>query len=116
MGFFKKFLGAILNGATAIGTVSGGEYNRYTVNSIKTENGEDGLKLAMLGKQDVILTKANVREFITLETGAKWTSGSGSNQKICLGNRYKVVTNEGKSAIINILANYTSKVEAIFIL
>lgn len=116
MGFFKNFLGAILNSATAIGEVTGGEYNRYSVNLIKDKEGKQFLKFSMLSKPDVLISKADVREFATLESGATWVRGSGSNAKRCLGNRYKLVTVDGKSAIINILANYTGQVESLFIL
>lgn len=116
MGFFKKFLDAILNSATAIGEVTGGEYNRYSVNLTKDKDGKQFLKLSMLSKPDVLISKADVREFTTLESGAQWVHGSGNNAKRCVGNRYKLVTVDGKGVIINILANHTGQVESLFIL
>ena len=116
MGFFKNLFGAMFNGATAIGQVTGGEYNRYTVNYVKNEDGEYVLKFAMLSKPNILISKDDVAEFTTLETGANWIQGSGSGAKRCLGNRYKIVTKDGKSAIFNVLANYTGKVESLFIL
>ena len=116
MGFFKSLLGAALNGASAIGQVTGGEYNRYTVNLVKNKDGEQVLKFAMLSKPDILISKADVREFATLESGAQWIQGSGSGAKRCLGNRYKLITKDGKSAIFNVLANYTGQIESLFLL
>lgn len=118
MGFFdglKKFFKAAANASASIGTVTGGEFDRYNVNFV-TKDGVQKLKFTMLGREDVEIGKDDVREFSTLESGAKWTQGSGSGQKVCIGNRYKVVLNDGKAAIFNVLANYTGKVEAVFLL
>ena len=118
MGFLDKakgFFKAAMNSASSSGTVTGGDYARYNVN-LSTVNGQTKMTLTMLGKPDVEISKENVKEFTTMETGAKWVTGSGSGQRTCLGNRYKVVMKDGKSFIMNVLANYTSKVEALFIL
>ena len=116
MGFFKSLLGAALNGASAIGQVTGGEFNRYTVNIVKNKDGEEVLKFAMLTRPDVLISKGDVREFTTLESGAHWVQGSGNGQRRYVGNRYKIVTKDGKSAIFNVFANYTGRVESLFLL
>ena len=118
MGFFdglKKFFKAAAQSAASLGVVTGGEFARYNVNLV-TKDGETKLIFTMLGKSDVEIVKSDVREFSTLESGAKWTTGSGSGKKICVGNRYKIVLNDGRAAIFNVLANYTGKIEAVFML
>ena len=108
MGFF----GNIFKQAMKSGNVLGGDYFGYAVTLRTFEDKTRGMGLNVLGKDEIRITKNDVKEFTIVETNAKFTVGG--NMKI--GTRYKVVLNDGKSFIMGIVANDCSQFEATFML
>ena len=118
---FKKMLIAGGND----GKVTGGDYAGYGVTLVNKEYYTEGKSYAgvtplktdtvifgCLGKENYIFGKEEVADFQTIESHATWSSGNTVKK----GNRYKSVFKDGKTSIVNIVANSTSQIEAIFLL
>ena len=118
MGFMDKLKGFLQNQASKpvmIGEVTGGDFPRYSVQLVRGAEGNKVFLKAYDGRPDVNLNKEDVKEFTTLQTGTSWRWVLGGN-KLAIGNRYKIILNSGKGAIINIVQNCVSDIEGIFIL
>lgn len=118
---FKKMIVAGGND----GKVTGGDYMGYGVTIVnkqyfiegKTYVGVTPLKkdtviFGCIGKENYMFGKEDVAEFQTIESHATWSSGNAVKK----GNRYKIIFKDGKSSIINIVADSTSEIESIFLL
>ena len=108
----KSFLQTIIASNMGDGWVTGGDYEHCSVSLGKLKDGTTKLSIVGVGQELVYVEKSDVKEFAILETGAKWAKGN----KNYVGNRYKVVLNNGKAFIISIIANSTSRYEAYFML
>ena len=126
MGLFskiKKGLKKLILVSGNSGRVTGGDYVGYGVSCVvksvfesdKSYVGQkipcDAVVMACLGKENVIFGKKDIQSFEMIQSNARWTHGNQPK----IGNRYKIVFLDGKSSIINIVANGTSEFEAIFI-
>lgn len=109
---FKNLISNIFKQAVSSGHVLGGEYFGRAVTLRTFEDQTKGMVLNVLGKEEVEIKKSDVKEFSIIETNAKFKIGND----IKIGNRYKVVLNDGISFIIGIVANHCSQFEAAFML
>ena len=110
MGFFKNIARSIFANNAGDGWITGGDYEHSAV-SLGKVDGEEKLSIVTL-KELIYVVKSDVQDFATIETGAKWSHGN----KNYVGNRYKVILKNGKSFIMSIIANSTSRFEAYFML
>ncbi|MBD5636396.1 MAG: hypothetical protein HDP28_01055 [Clostridia bacterium] len=109
---FKSFLSNIFKQSMRSGSVLGGDYFGYAVTLRTFEDNTRGMGLNVLGKDEVKITKNDVKEFTIIETNAKFKIGND----LKIGTRYKVVLNDDKSFIIGIVANDCSQFESTFML
>ncbi|MBQ4098337.1 MAG: hypothetical protein IJC72_03415 [Clostridia bacterium] len=107
----KGFLKAQASKPVIIGKVTGGDFPNYLVLLARGDEGNKVFLKAYDGRPDVDLNKNIVKEFTTLQNGAVWRSGD----KSVIGNRYKIVFNDGKGVIINVANNHTGEIEGIFL-
>ena len=117
MGLLDKVKGFLQKQASKpvmIGEVTGGDFPRYSVQLIRGAEGNKVFLKAYDGRPDVQLNKEDVKEFSTLQSGLTWRWALGCN-KVAIGNRYKVVLNSGKGAIINVVQNCAGDIEGIFL-
>ena len=128
MGFFSKikdgFKKMLIAGGND-GKVTGGDYMGYGVTLVNKEYYTAGKKyvgvtplkkdtviFGCMGKESFMFGKDVVKDFQTVESHAIWNSGNTVKR----GNRYKIVFKDGKTSIVNIVANSTSEIEAILAL
>lgn len=108
MGFFSNIFKQMMKS----GNVLGGDYFGYSVTLRTFEDKSRGMGLNVVGKDEIKITKNDVKEFTIVEPHA--TFMMGNERKI--GTRYKVVLQDGKSFIMGIVANDCSQFEAVFML
>ena len=117
MGFLdkiKEFLQKQASKPVIIGEVTGGDFPRYTVQLVRSSDGNKVFLKAYDGRPDISLNKEDVKEFTTLQSGTTWKFVFNGN-KLAIGNRYKIVLNSGKGAIINVVQNCVGDIEGIFL-
>lgn len=117
MGILDKVTGFLKKQASKpvmIGEVTGGDFPRYSVQLERLETGNKIYLKAYDGRPDISLDKSEVREFSTLQTDVTWRFVLAGNQ-VKIGNRYKIVLNNGKGAILNIVSNCASDIESLYI-
>lgn len=106
MGFFKNLMKNLF--ANKIGVVTGSDFNGgYLATGRK--NGVPALAIFGHGEEDYLFTKDDVKEFGVYEQNARFLIDN--NAKI--GNKYRILFKDGKSAIFNVPAGDCAKVEAI---
>lgn len=110
----KGFLKAQASKPVIIGEVTGGDFPRYSVQLVRGDEGNKIFLKAYDGRPDVDLSKSLVKEFTMLQSGTSWRFAFNGN-KPAIGNRYKIVLNDGKGAIINVVNNCASEIEGIFL-
>lgn len=108
MGFFSNLFKQLMQSSSVLG----GDYFGYAVTLRTFEDKTCGMGLNALGKDEIRITKSDVKEFTVIETHASFKMGNN----IKIGTRYKVVLNDGKSFIMGIVANDCSQFEATFLL
>lgn len=108
----KNFIQTLIASNAGDGKVTGGDYENCAVSLGKLKDGTTKMSVVGLKQELIYIDKSDVKEFTILETGARWAQGG----QTCVGNRYKVVLHNGKSFIITIFANSTSRYEAYFML
>jgi hypothetical protein len=104
MGFFKN----ILRANTAIGSVSGSDFNNCQLNMAK-KDGSRALLISGLGKEDFVFDKSDVKEFSVVASNVNFKLGTQPK----IGNKYKIEFNNGKTAIVSVPAHECEKIENI---
>ena len=106
MGFFKNLLKNAMS--TKYGTVNGSDFGTgYVVAAHK--DGAVALGFMVKGKEDYIFAKNDINEISSLGSNVSFTVDG--NLKV--GNKYRIVFKDGRSAIICIVLAECSKVESI---
>ncbi len=106
MGYFKTIFRQI---AGRIGDVSGSDFSGCFLNKTK-KDGAPALLIYGFGKEDFIFNKGDVKEITILESGSVV---GVSSQSVYVGSKYKVVFNNGKTAILNIPAANCKNIEEV---
>ena len=105
MGFFKTLLRMNLN---RIGNVTGSDFTNCYLSPTKKDN-MPALMIYGVGKNDYIFNKADVKEFSIIETGTILVLDG----KRYTGNKYRIVFNDGKSALLSIPSGNCQKIEQV---
>ena len=107
MGFFKNLAKQMF--MTKIGIVTGSDFAGGEL-AMAHKDGVQGLGIVRKGQEDYIFIKSDIAEFSKFETDIKFFIGSDPK----IGNKYRVVFKDGKSAILCIPAAQCSIIENLF--
>ena len=107
MGFFKNMFKNAF--AAKIGIVTGSDFGGGYV-CMAHKDGKSALAIMKSGQEDYIFVKEDVAEFSTFETNIKFLV----DREPKIGNKYRVVFKDGKSAILTVAAAHCSVIENLF--
>lgn len=105
MGFFKNMLRM---NTSRIGNVTGSDFSHCYI-SVAKKDGRPALVIYGTGKEDFLFDKSDVKEISILETNTTLIL----ENKRYVGNKYRIVFNNGKSALLSIPANGCARLEEV---
>lgn len=105
MGFFKTMLRM---NTTRIGNASGSDFQGCYLSPSK-KDGAPVLMLYGVGKDDYIFNKGDVKELSIIESNTTLVLDG----KRYIGNKYRIVFNDGKSTLLSIPVANCSKLESV---